>query len=84
MRKLRSRVIIASITKLTDHTNALRSWIIIFAVYREARKNLSNLQKPFLEKEKKNPTGNLVRDQVKRANFRTELSVQNYTLLNNI
>ena len=58
MRKLRSRVIIASITKLTDHTNALRSWIIIFAVYREARKNLSNLKKPFLAKNKKT-TGNL-------------------------
>ena len=61
-----------------NRPNALRSCIITFAVYREARKNLSNLQKPFLGKNKKT-TGNLGRDQDKRASSRTELNVQNYT-----
>ena len=55
--------------------NALRSCIITFAVYREARKNLSNLEKTLLGKNK-TTTGNLVQDEDKRASSWTELNVQ--------
>ena len=59
--------------------NALRSWIITFAVYREARKNLSNLQKPFLGKNKKT-TGNPSLDQDKRV-MAPRLSLVSKTIL---